>query len=136
MEGHQCWKTQYPFIFFVGFSVSNSARRYPLSYVFSGYYRWGNGNLNNQDSDGYWWSTAAYSDSIAYYLSMYSSGLYPQTTNSKTYGFSLRYSDQRRVIMSVLIILLWESRLLSCIIKRCAELESYALLDQSIAYTP
>ncbi|MBR5408674.1 hypothetical protein IK112_01870 [Candidatus Saccharibacteria bacterium] len=67
-----------------------SARRYPLSYVFFGYYYWGNGNLVNQDSGGYWWSTAAYSDSNAYYLGMNSSLLYPQYNNNKAYGFALR----------------------------------------------
>ncbi|MBR5408910.1 hypothetical protein IK112_03160, partial [Candidatus Saccharibacteria bacterium] len=49
---------------------STGARRYPLSYVFSGEYYWGNGDLYGQNSVGYWWSTAAYSDSNAYHLYM------------------------------------------------------------------
>ncbi|MBR5408860.1 hypothetical protein IK112_02860 [Candidatus Saccharibacteria bacterium] len=71
-------------------SASQVARRYPLSYVFSGYYYWGDGYLDRQDSYGYWWSTAAYSDSGAYYLYMNSSGLYPQSNANKAYGFALR----------------------------------------------
>ncbi|MBQ3309394.1 hypothetical protein IJG78_01815 [Candidatus Saccharibacteria bacterium] len=70
---------------------STTARRYPLSYVFSGFYGWGDGFLRNQDSSGDWWSTAAYSGSNdAYTLYMGSSGLYPQNNDNKAYGFSLR----------------------------------------------
>ena len=71
--------------------ASPRARRYPLSYVFSGYYNWGNGNLRSQDSSGDWWSTAAYSDSDAYRLYMYSGSLGPQDNYSKAIGFALRY---------------------------------------------
>ncbi|MBQ3470075.1 hypothetical protein IJH16_03880 [Candidatus Saccharibacteria bacterium] len=73
-------------------SSTNSilSRRYPLSYVFSGYYYWGPGNLYNQDSYGLWWSTAAYSDSGAYSLRMDSGGLGPQYNGIKTGGFPLR----------------------------------------------
>ena len=77
-------------------SAPYHARRYPLSYVFSGYYRWGNGNLGYQDSYGFWWSTAARSDSSAYGLYMGSSILDPQNSNSKAYGFALRYEIWRR----------------------------------------
>ncbi len=66
------------------------ARRYPLSYVFSGLYRWGNGTLYYQDSYGYWWSTAATSDSNAYLLDLNSSNLSPQSIDNKAYGFALR----------------------------------------------
>ncbi|MBR5408740.1 hypothetical protein IK112_02210 [Candidatus Saccharibacteria bacterium] len=78
---------------------STIARRCPLSYVFSGYYYWGNGNLANQDSFGYWWSTAAYSGSNAYHLDMHSSYLNPQYNGNKAYGLSLRcvsYSTSTR----------------------------------------
>ncbi|MBQ3469567.1 hypothetical protein IJH16_01175 [Candidatus Saccharibacteria bacterium] len=67
-----------------------NARRYPLSYVLSGSYRWGNGNLNFQDSDGAWWSTAANSGSGAYHLRMNSSYLGPQDYGGKAYGYALR----------------------------------------------
>ena len=70
--------------------VSIKARRYPLSYVFSGYYYWGNGNLTNPDSVGYWWSTAANSDSNAYHVLMHSSALNPQSNANKALGFTLR----------------------------------------------
>ncbi|MBR5409028.1 hypothetical protein IK112_03810 [Candidatus Saccharibacteria bacterium] len=66
------------------------ARRYPLSYVFSGRYAWGNGNLGVQDSFGYWWSTTAYSDSNAYFLYVDSSTLTPQYNYNKANGFALR----------------------------------------------
>ncbi|MBQ3469566.1 hypothetical protein IJH16_01170 [Candidatus Saccharibacteria bacterium] len=67
-----------------------SARRYPLSYVFSGNYYWGGGTLYYQDSYGRWWSTTASSDSNAYYLLMHSSLLSPQDYSNKAGGFSLR----------------------------------------------
>ncbi|MBQ3469679.1 hypothetical protein IJH16_01770 [Candidatus Saccharibacteria bacterium] len=75
------------------------ARRYPLSYVFSGNYYWGGGYLGNQGSLGYWWSTTALSDSLAYHLRMNSSDLGPQYGNNKAHGFSLRcvsYSTSAR----------------------------------------
>ena len=80
-------------------SHSTGARRYPLSYVFSGYYRWGNGNLDNQDSYGLWWSTTANSGSNAYYLGMDSRDLNPQLSHNKANGFALRcvsYSTSTR----------------------------------------
>ncbi|MBQ3469780.1 hypothetical protein IJH16_02300 [Candidatus Saccharibacteria bacterium] len=77
-------------------SRSTSARRYPLSYVFSGYYVWGNGNLYNQDAHGNWWSTAAYSDSSAYALGMVSSNLFPQNNLNKANGFTLRCETWQR----------------------------------------
>ncbi|MBR5408419.1 hypothetical protein IK112_00530, partial [Candidatus Saccharibacteria bacterium] len=60
-------------------------------YVFSGEYYWGNGDLYGQNSVGYWWSTAAYSDSNAYHLYMNSSALNPQYNYNKADGFALRY---------------------------------------------
>ncbi|MBR5408557.1 hypothetical protein IK112_01250 [Candidatus Saccharibacteria bacterium] len=69
---------------------STGARRYPLSYVFSGGYSWGGGYLSNQDSNGAWWSTVAYSDSSAYNLLMNSSYLDPQDNSNKANGFALR----------------------------------------------
>ena len=69
---------------------STGIRRYPLSYVFSGYYNWGTDYMGGQDSSGYWWSTTASSDSNAYNLSIHSSDLNPQYNNNKAYGFALR----------------------------------------------
>ncbi|MBQ3469998.1 hypothetical protein IJH16_03450 [Candidatus Saccharibacteria bacterium] len=67
-----------------------NARRYSLSYVFSGRYLWGDGTLNYQDSYGYWWATTTYSDSNAYRLGMGSSVLNSQGNDSKAFGFALR----------------------------------------------
>ena len=82
-------------------SIFTFSRRYPLSYVYSGYYYWGNGNLNGQDSLGYWWSTAAYSDSRAYSLAMSSSHLDPQDNSSEALGFALRCVSYSTCIPSV-----------------------------------
>ena len=65
-------------------------RRYPLSYVYSGYYYWRDGTLLYQDSNGHWWSTAASSDSIAYHLRVYNSYLNPQDYGNKAAAFTLR----------------------------------------------
>ena len=73
---------------------STKARRYPLSYIFSGYYYWGGGNLNGQGTYGYWWSTSANSSTYAYNLYMDSSALGPQGYNSKALGFPLRYATK------------------------------------------
>ncbi|MBQ3309677.1 hypothetical protein IJG78_03305 [Candidatus Saccharibacteria bacterium] len=70
---------------------STKVRRYPLSYIYSGYYHWGNGNLDGQGTDGYWWSTSAYSSTNAYDLIMASSVLKPQNNNNKAVGFPLRF---------------------------------------------
>ena len=78
-------------------------RRYPLSYVMSGYYVWGVGNLDDQGSNGIWWSTAAYSDSGAYYLVVNSSYLNPQSNSSKANGFSLRSTIARRYPLSYVL---------------------------------
>ncbi|MBR3204398.1 hypothetical protein IKF81_01815, partial [Candidatus Saccharibacteria bacterium] len=36
---------------------SLNAHKTPLSLVYSGYYSWINGNLNNRGSNGYFWSS-------------------------------------------------------------------------------
>ena len=66
-----------------------NTRRYPLSYVYSGRYSWGDGDLYLQDSYGVWWSTAASSDSNAYLLYMDSNSLLPQHNVNKALGFAL-----------------------------------------------
>ena len=80
-----------------------NARRYPLSYVLSGLYRWGNGGLDDQGSSGYWWSSAAGSDSSAYNLGMNSSDLNPQGNYSKVNGFTLRSTIARRYPLSYVL---------------------------------
>ncbi|MBQ3469675.1 hypothetical protein IJH16_01750 [Candidatus Saccharibacteria bacterium] len=71
-------------------SASPYARRYPLSYVYSGLYDWNVGGMYGQDSNGYWWFTTASSSSNAYNLNMYSGGLTHQDNRNKAYGFALR----------------------------------------------
>ena len=72
----------------------NKVMSLPLSVPFAGYYEWTNGALNIRGNDGgYWSSTATSSDSgtYAYYLGMnYGGLLYPQLSNNKTYGFTVR----------------------------------------------
>ncbi|MBQ3469695.1 hypothetical protein IJH16_01850 [Candidatus Saccharibacteria bacterium] len=86
-----CISIRFPtFLLKIATIASPNARRYPLSYVYSGRYGWGGGNLISQDFDGDWWSTAAYSASNAYYLGMNSSVLLPQNNYSKANGFTLR----------------------------------------------
>ena len=54
------WLTLKPLAFLSAASPTPCyTRRYPLSYVYSGRYGWGGGNLISQDFDGDWWSTAA-----------------------------------------------------------------------------
>ena len=72
---------------------STSARRYPLSYVYSGYYVWGNGNLKYQDASGDWWPNSPYSSTHAHYLTIYNGTLLPQASYNKAGGFTLRCTD-------------------------------------------
>ena len=54
----------------------------------SGYY---NGtSLSNRGTNGYYWSASFLSSSYAYNLSFYSSSVYPQISNSRRYGFTVR----------------------------------------------
>ncbi|MBQ3309294.1 hypothetical protein IJG78_01300 [Candidatus Saccharibacteria bacterium] len=69
---------------------STKARRYPLSYIYSGYYTWIDGRLSAWNTHGYWWSTSANSSTNAYRLDMNSSELSPQTASNKIHGFTLR----------------------------------------------
>ena len=61
----------------------------PLSFYYAGYYNSGSLNLT---SNGYYWSASPNtSNSInAYNLGFDSSGVYPQGSNNKYYGFSVR----------------------------------------------
>ncbi len=71
-------------------STSPSARRYPLSYVFAGYYTWINAILGNQgDGSGYYSATA--SGNKASRMAVFPGSLiYSDNTLNKNYGYSLR----------------------------------------------
>ena len=83
-------------------SGSTGARRYPLSYVYSGVYYWlnGYGLVDGQNSRGYWWSITANSAGEAYFLYTYASFLDPQYSTGKTNGQSLRSTITRRYPLS------------------------------------
>ena len=72
-------------------SYFTSTRRYPLSYVFSGYYYWSDGDLSYQDFLGGWWSTAVHSSysHVAHLFRVESTWLLPQDTNGKVAGYAL-----------------------------------------------
>ncbi|MBR5408769.1 hypothetical protein IK112_02355 [Candidatus Saccharibacteria bacterium] len=87
-----------------GFALrSTSARRYPLSYVYSGMYEWSNGILYNQDFYGVWWSTSAYNTNNAYRLYIPNSNLDPMGNDSKARGFALRSIKARRYPLSYVL---------------------------------
>ena len=70
---------------------STTARTYPLSYIFSGAYRWTTGRLYFQSSGGHYWSITVASSTSAYRLDMSSSGSFrPAYTSNKAGGYSLR----------------------------------------------
>ncbi|MBR3204761.1 hypothetical protein IKF81_03725 [Candidatus Saccharibacteria bacterium] len=69
---------------------STSARKTPLSLVYSGFYVWVDGNLNNRGSYGYFWSSTPYSTADARYLFFYSTRLIPQYGYNKIRGFTIR----------------------------------------------
>ena len=71
---------------------STKARRYPLSYILSGYYTWLYDELRNQAVYGVYWSSTAGSSTNAYYLRIDNSGLSPQTNDTRFGGESLRYT--------------------------------------------
>ncbi|MBQ3469884.1 hypothetical protein IJH16_02850 [Candidatus Saccharibacteria bacterium] len=66
------------------------SRRYPLSYVWSGFFYYGDGYLYTQGTRGVWWSATATTDINASYLN-----LLPESTsngnNNKSYAFTLRW---------------------------------------------
>ncbi|MBR5408800.1 hypothetical protein IK112_02515 [Candidatus Saccharibacteria bacterium] len=69
---------------------SNTARRYPLSHVFSGTYGWMNGYIYNQGDYNFLWSNTADDNANAYDLNMNSDSLLPQHSYTKLYAFALR----------------------------------------------
>ncbi|MBQ3309436.1 hypothetical protein IJG78_02035 [Candidatus Saccharibacteria bacterium] len=74
-------------------SAPNTTRRYPLSYVYSGYYGWwdGGGSLETQDSRGIFWSTTTNGNAQAYRLSVWTS-LDTLSVSGFTAGNSLRFT--------------------------------------------
>ena len=66
------------------------SRRYPLSYVRSGYYLWTTGGIDNQGEGGHYWSSTAYGNNNVYYFRIDASSILPQKGDLKDRGFSLR----------------------------------------------
>ena len=62
--------------------------RNALSTPLSGYFY--NGSVRDQGSYGYFWSSTRSSGSNMYYLDVYSSGVRPQVSSSRSYGRSVR----------------------------------------------
>ena len=62
----------------------------PLYFVRSGSYYYYNGSMDALGSSGYYWSSTASNATNAYSLYFYGSGVYPQNTNYRGRGFSVR----------------------------------------------
>ncbi len=73
---------------------STSARKIPLSLVYSGYYDWVNGILLTRGSYGYFWSSTPYSTADAHNLNFNSTHLIPQYGSNKIYGLTIRCVGQ------------------------------------------
>ena len=61
-----------------------------LKLPFAGYRSRWNSNVNNQGSNGYYWSSTRYNASIAYDLNFNSSGINPQGRDNRSDAFSVR----------------------------------------------
>ena len=73
----------------VGKLASDSLRNYPNNFLYSGYFT--TSSAYNRGSNGYYWSSTAYSDSTSYSLYLSSSNVYPGTINrNKGSGYSIR----------------------------------------------
>src|SRR5574344_199250 len=69
----------------------------PLNFVRAGIYRFsGQGQIDNNGTNGYYWSTTAYSSTYSRYFDFLSSNLNPQDSNYKGYGFSVRCVPQNQ----------------------------------------
>ena len=68
---------------------STSARSYPVSLVYSGYYFWRWANLNRQNSAGDWWTSTAHSSVNSYGVYIDSTLLLIPDNYEKEYGVSL-----------------------------------------------
>ena len=62
----------------------------PFNLTRSGLYYYAYGVIRYQGTNGYFWDGQAYSETNARNLAFYSILLYPQVTNGKGYGFSIR----------------------------------------------
>ena len=62
----------------------------PLYFVRSGYYGYSNGSIYGLGSNGRYWSSTASGTTYAYYLDFNGSSVYPQGSNYRGNGFSLR----------------------------------------------
>ena len=73
------------------FFVSTTARRYPLSYIFSGVYEFNTAKLVVQGTDAiYWSSTNSASEASSYLLAMGGAYLNPESNYPKLWAGSLR----------------------------------------------
>ena len=63
-------------------------RKYPVNFVYSGYVN--SGSVISRGTNGYYWSSTAYSSNSAYYLFLTSSGVYPGTGGYNVYKYSGR----------------------------------------------
>ena len=84
-------------------SASPIARRYPLSYVFSGVFNWSVGLLGNQSVVGYYWTSTAITNATSYSMVITSSSLTPQDSanSGRAAGFALRYISYSTLCPSV-----------------------------------
>ncbi|MBR3204239.1 hypothetical protein IKF81_00970, partial [Candidatus Saccharibacteria bacterium] len=73
---------------------SLNAQKTPLSLVYSGYYFWVDGNLNNRGSGGYFWSSTPYFTAGTHNLGFNSTHLVPQGSNNKLDGLTIRRVGQ------------------------------------------
>ena len=71
-------------------AITAMTRMAPLSLPFSGYYHYFSGAVLSVGLEGYWWSSTATSASKANALPEFSGAFYPQGSNYKGYGFSVR----------------------------------------------
>ena len=74
---------------------STSARKTPLSLVYSGIYSWVNGGLYYRGSYGRFWSSTPNSTTFARSLNFYSAHLAPQGGYNKVDGFSIRCVERQ-----------------------------------------
>ena len=68
---------------------STKLRSAPLSFVLSGYYRYGNGSVGSTGNGGYW-SSATYSSMSAYSLFFSSSYVLSSDNSDRGHGYALR----------------------------------------------
>ncbi|MBR5408675.1 hypothetical protein IK112_01875 [Candidatus Saccharibacteria bacterium] len=95
---------------------STIARRYPLSYVLSGFFYWGNNyglaGLGDQGTGGHLHSAtpdSGVSDNM-YYLYITGSNVIPQGNNNKTFGFALLLHFHLFPSVSAFVCMVWSVR--------------------------